>query len=191
MKTHEYKMEIKSLNEAGYFSGYASVFGELDNHKDVILHGAFSATLDTKSEAREIKLLWQHNAAEPVGVFDLIREDNYGLYVEGRLLLEVERAREAYALLRSGAVKGLSIGYKVREALLDAQTGIRLIKALDLYEISLVTFPANERALVAEVKSAEQAEQEEDFDDYDAHPSDLIHFSDSLDMAIFVASDNA
>ena len=128
-----------------------------------------------------MKLLWQHNAAEPVGVFDLIREDSYGLYVEGRLLLEVERAQEAYSLLRSGAVKGLSIGYKVRSASLDPETGIRLIKALDLYEISLVTFPANELALVSEVKSSD----ENDADDYDENPTDLIHFSDSLDMAIF------
>jgi len=190
MRTEEYKMEIKSLNEAGYFSGYASVFGELDNHKDVIMHGAFSDTLDTKNEALDVKLLWQHNAAEPVGVFDLIREDSYGLYVEGHLLLDVARAKEAYSLLRSGAVKGLSIGYKVRKASLDPETGIRLIKALDLFEISLVTFPANELALISEVKFDEKKGEanESEYDIYDAHAYDLVNFSDSLDMAIFVTT---
>jgi hypothetical protein len=86
-------------------------------------------------------------------------------------------------------VKGLSIGYKVREASLDIDTGIRLIKSLDLFEISLVTFPANELALISEVKNSANTHEteEESEEDYDAHPSDLINFSDSLDMAIFCA----
>lgn len=176
--------EIKSLDDAGYFSGYASVFGELDNHKDVVMHGAFSTTLEEKAEAHNVKLLWQHNAAEPVGIFDLIREDDYGLYVEGHLQLDVARAREAHSLMRSGAVKGLSIGYKVRDAALDAETGIRLIKSLDLFEISLVTFPANQRALIAEVKADEDDSDEAEELEYDINPSDMIMFSDSLDMAI-------
>lgn len=183
MRSDYQKFEIKSLNEAGYFSGYASVFSHVDNHKDVILQGAFSNTLEQKEAALEVKLLWQHNAAEPVGIFDLIREDGYGLYVEGHLQFEVQKAREAYALMKSGAVTGLSIGFKVRDAALDPETGVRLIKSLDLYEISLVTFPANELALISQVK-ADSINSAEDLE-LEAHPSDLINFSDTLDMAIF------
>lgn len=142
------------MDESGMFSGYASVFGELDNHNDVILPGAFEHTLLERHFGRNVKLLWQHEQKEPIGFFVKILEDEHGLYVEGKILLEVQKGREAYELLKSGAVGGLSIGYNVVDYSIDTETGIRLIKQVDLFEISLVTFPANEAAGVLEVKDA-------------------------------------
>ena len=169
----ELPIEIKSLGNTGVFTGYASVFGYVDNQLDMILPGAFANTLAEKNNGRDIKLLWQHDAAEPIGCFDTIREDDTGLYVEGRLLLEVQRGREAYNLLKSGVIKGLSIGYNVVSSDIDAQSGVRLIEMLDLYEISLVTFPANDLAKVAEVKAYTNYDQLE-----------LIKLSDAVDFAI-------
>lgn len=166
-------IEIKSLGNTGIFSGYASVFGFVDNHMDVIIPGAFKNSLAEKSTGRDIKLLWQHDAAEPIGRFDTIREDEMGLYVEGQLLLEVQRGREAYSLMKSGAISGLSIGYNVKDSSIEPSTGVRMISELDLFEISLVTFPANELAQVAEVKAMTGHEQME-----------MIKLSDALDGVI-------
>lgn len=150
-KQIDYQLSIEKLAENGVFAGYASVFNVTDNQKDMILSGAFARTL--KNRENEIKLLWQHKADEPIGVFTKIKEDKKGLYVEGKLLLDIARAREAYALLKSGAIDGLSIGYNVAESEIDSKTGIRIIRDLDLWEISLVTFPANSHAGVTLVKN--------------------------------------
>lgn len=143
-------MRVKSLSETGGFSGYASVFDVVDSDRDVVQRGAFRKSLMARGA---VKLLWQHQAEEPIGVFSVLREDEYGLYVEGRLLLEVQRGREAAALLKNGAMSGLSIGYRVQEYTIDEVTGYRLLHELELVEISLVTFPANERAVVHDVKA--------------------------------------
>ncbi len=145
--------EIKSLGQQGYFAGYASMFDYVDNQMDVVIHGAFERTLVENKSGQEIKLLWQHDVREPIGYFTSIKEDNHGLYVEGYLQQEVQKGREAYALLKSGAVRGLSIGYKVKDYSVDHKSGIRIINDLDLYEISLVTFPANEMAKITQVKA--------------------------------------
>lgn len=144
-------LTVKSLDEDGIFTGYASVFNIVDNQRDIMLQGAFRASLSGRQ--REIKLLWQHRQDEPIGVFRVLREDAYGLYVEGRLLLDVARAREAYALMKSGAIEGLSIGYAAKKYAFDPATGVRRISEVDLFEISLVTFPANGKATVQGVKS--------------------------------------
>lgn len=144
--------EIKSIGGQGYFAGYASMFDYIDNHMDVVIHGAFERTLAENKSSCDIKLLWQHDVKEPIGYFTSIKEDNHGLYVEGYLQQEVQKGREAYALLKSGAVKGLSIGYKVRDYTVDHKSGVRIINDLDLYEISLVTFPANDMAKITEIK---------------------------------------
>lgn len=144
-----FKFETKSQytegGEDGSFTGYGSVFGVLDNQNDIILKGAFERSLLEKGA--DIKLLWQHKTDEPIGVFDEIREDEYGLYVKGRLLLDVQRAREAYALMKVGALKGLSIGYSVNVADFEEIKSARLIVDVDLFEVSLVTFPANKDAV--------------------------------------------
>lgn len=143
---------MKAVDEAGVFSGYASVFDVVDNQNDRIRKGAFGRSL--RERGMDVRLLWQHKTDEPIGVFTDIKEDSHGLYVKGALLLEVQRAQEAYALLRSGAMNGMSIGYSVRRAEYDDVTGVRNILDVDLFEVSLVTFPANEAATVLSVKDA-------------------------------------
>jgi HK97 family phage prohead protease len=145
-----FPLALKSLNDDGLFAGYASVFDVIDSHKDIIVKGAFARSL--QKSGTDIKLLWQHKVDEPIGIITKIREDAKGLYVEGKLLLDVRRAEEAYALLKSGALEGMSIGYTVREYDIDDETGVRILTDIDLWEVSLVTFPANTEAGVTHVK---------------------------------------
>lgn len=135
----------------GVFEGYASVFGVVDQGMDVVERGAFAKTLGT----RKVKMLWQHDTSQPIGVWDEIRENERGLFVKGRLLPEVEKGREAMALLKAGAIDSMSIGYRTMEA--EAWTangrGVRKLTEIDLFEISLVTFPMLPDAKVTDVKS--------------------------------------
>ncbi len=166
-----FNLQVKSLDKIGKFAGYASVFDVMDNQNDIILRGAFAETL--KGRVAEIKMLWQHNQSEPIGVFDRIFEDVRGLYVEGRLLLDVARAKEAYSLLKEGVVSGLSIGYSPLKYRRHEKTGVRLLSAVELWEISLVTFPANEAAKITVVKQEITRPQ-------------LLELSQALDMAMGV-----
>lgn len=136
----------------GAFAGYASVFNVEDRGHDIVLRGAFRRTLASRG-ARGIKLLWQHDASEPIGVIDSLVEDAHGLFVRGRLLLDVARAREAHALMRSGALDGLSIGYRSLRSSVAPKTGARLLRDVELWEISLVTFPMQEAARIHAVKT--------------------------------------
>jgi HK97 family phage prohead protease len=146
-------LELKSLSADGRFAGYASVFGIIDSQRDVVHRGAFSQSL--KARSGPLQLLWQHLWNEPIGVIDRIFEDARGLYVEGRLLMEVARAREAFALLKSGALKGLSIGYTVKSFRRNPDSGVRELLEIELWEVSLVTMPANVQAQVTVVKCAD------------------------------------
>ncbi len=130
-------------------SGYASLFGAADQGGDIVRKGAYAASLATGSKAgRRIKMLWQHDPGQPIGVWDEVREDARGLWVKGRILDSVARGREAAALIAAGAIDGLSIGYRtVRAAKNDA--GQRMLTELDLWEVSLVTFPMLPTARVA------------------------------------------
>lgn len=121
--------------------GYASLFGEVDQGGDVVQQGAYAASLQhLAAKGRGVKLLWQHNPAEPIGIWDEVREDAQGLYVKGRLLTDVTRGREAAALIEAGAIDGLSIGYRtVRSHKNDS--GRRVLAEVELWEVSLVTFP--------------------------------------------------
>ena len=151
-KTYEFPLKLKSIEENGYFAGYASVFNVEDSHNDIILSGAFGSSLQKNRYGKDIKLLWQHKSEEPIGIFTKVVEDEHGLFVEGKLLLEVQRAQEAYALIKNGALKGLSIGFIVNQYDHD-ETGARVIYEADLWEISLVTFPANDHAQITAFKS--------------------------------------
>lgn len=137
----------------GEFEGYASVFGVADEMRDAVMPGAFRRSLRAKG-AGNIKLLYQHEAREPIGVWRDIYEDGVGLHVRGRLVEGVARAREVLALMRAGALDGLSIGYQVVRARRDAKTGLRLLVELDLWEISVVTFPLLRQARITRVKRA-------------------------------------
>lgn len=146
---------LKAAGESGLIEGYGAVFGNLDSYGDVILPAAFTASLKEWSDAgRSVPMLWQHNKAQPIGVWPDLVADDHGLKVSGQLILDVAQAREAHALVKGGAVTGLSIGYSPIKATRSADTGVRVLEQIRLYEISLVTFPANEAALVTGVKGS-------------------------------------
>lgn len=121
--------------------GYASLFGKVDQGGDIVQPGAYAASLAALGAAgRRVKMLWQHDPAQPIGIWDEVREDARGLYVKGRLLTDIGKGREAAALIAAGAIDGLSIGYRTRRAVKDDR-GRRLLSELELWEVSLVTFP--------------------------------------------------
>lgn len=152
MRDHlDIPFEIKAISDDGLFSGYGSVANVVDSYKEVVAPGAFAESL----QARKPSLLWQHRSGEPIGVYTTVKEDNVGLYVEGKLALKTARGAEAYELLKMGAISGLSIGFVSREDSYDKVSGIRTLKKVDLWEVSLVTFPANDAARVSTVKSIE------------------------------------
>jgi uncharacterized protein len=144
---------LAKVSVDGAFEGYASLFGVVDLGRDLVTPGAFRETLLTKP-MRAIKLLWQHDPTHPLGVWSDIREDGTGLKVRGQLDLSVAKAREVHALMRSGAVDGLSIGFRTERSRKDPTTGVRRLEKLDLWEISIVTFPMLPGARVAAVKTA-------------------------------------
>lgn len=144
-------MEFKTLTEAGVFSGYASLFGEVDLGKDRVERGAFLRSLARRG-ASGVRMLFQHDPAEPIGTWRVIREDGRGLYVEGALSEGVARAREVHQLMKARALDGLSIGFQTVRAKSEPKTGIRHILEADLWEISVVTFPMLPGARIGEVK---------------------------------------
>ena len=130
-----------TVTDGAVIEGYASLFGKSDQGGDVVQPGAYAASLKAMASAeRRVKMLWQHDPSQPIGVWDEVREDERGLFVKGRILTEVEKGREAAALIGAGAIDGLSIGYRTKRAEKDAR-GQRLLHDLELWEVSLVTFP--------------------------------------------------
>jgi HK97 family phage prohead protease len=125
------------LSDGCRIEGYASLFGTTDQGGDIVEPGAYSRSLGTD---RRVKMLWQHDPREPIGIWDAVQEDTKGLYVKGRLLDSVMRAREAAALIEAGAIDGLSIGYRTVRAQKNDK-GQRLLSEVELWEVSLVTFP--------------------------------------------------
>lgn len=138
-----------SVTEGQLVQGYASLFGKRDQGGDVVQRGAYAASLAALgASGRRVKMLWQHDPSQPIGVWDEVREDATGLWVKGRILTEVARGREAVALLGAGAIDGLSIGYRTLRADRSAK-GQRTLTELELWEVSLVTFPMLPDARVA------------------------------------------
>jgi HK97 family phage prohead protease len=163
LETKRAPAALSQVDRAGVFEGYASLFGAVDLGGDRVMPGAFAQTLRERG-AGGVKMLWQHDSHAPLGVWLSIEEDARGLKVRGRLNLAVARAREAHALMREGAVDGLSIGYRTRRATKDARAGVRRLHAVDLYEISVVTFPMQPEARVANVKQDLRARWRRDAD---------------------------
>ncbi|MCV2868529.1 HK97 family phage prohead protease [Defluviimonas sp. WL0002] len=155
--TMDYGLETKfcrlggdvALTDGCRIEGYASLFGVADQGGDIVQIGAYRRSLvRLKEEGRAVKMLWQHDPAQPIGVWDEITEDARGLKVKGRILTEVQKGREAAALLAAGAIDGLSIGYRAITVERDAK-GQRLLREVELWEVSLVTFPMLPEARVA------------------------------------------
>jgi len=165
-ETLDVQAELKAYSddedeEKGVFSGYGSIFGNKDLGNDVMMQGAFSKSIASKGP-KGVKLLYQHDTKEPIGVFDEIIEDKKGLRVKGRLAMGTQKGREVYELMKMGAIDGLSIGYRVspKGAMYDERGKKRMLKEVDLMEISAVTFPMNTRARVQAVKGEQRTVRE-------------------------------
>ncbi|EJN01402.1 phage prohead protease, HK97 family [Phyllobacterium sp. YR531] len=148
-------LTIENVTADGSFTGYASLFDEVDLGKDAIKAGAFLKSVRERGPGG-IRMLWQHDPNQPIGVWTEVREDKRGLYVEGKLAKGVAKAQEVLELMRSGAIDGLSIGFKTVRAKADG-AGVRHIHEADLWEISVVTFPMLPSARVGQVKSQPRA----------------------------------
>ena len=159
MKTKHFDVgfEIKAVTADGTVEGYGSVFGVRDNYDDLIAKGAFVQSLKGHKAAGTMPaMLWQHDADKPIGIWTEMVEDEKGLRIKGQLAMETVKGKEAHALLKMGALNGLSIGFMSKEWSYDRETEVRTLTAIDLWEVSLVTFPANEKARVTNVKSADE-----------------------------------
>ncbi|HEX4296588.1 MAG TPA: HK97 family phage prohead protease [Devosia sp.] len=141
-------MEPMVIDDEGRFSGYASVFGKPDEGGDIVMPGAFRRSLGLRGRSR-IKMLFQHDPKEPVGVWERIAEDDFGLFVEGRLVPEVPRAEALRRLIARRAVDGLSIGFRTVKATREPGTGHRQLWEIDLWEVSIVTFPMMDLARIS------------------------------------------
>ena len=161
------ELRFASGGAEGEIAGYGSVFGNQDLQDSIIQAGAFAESL-SKHRATGTKpaMLWQHQPAEPIGVWERVEEDARGLKLSGRLNLDTARGREAYALVKQGALDGLSMGGNVTEQEHDRSTGIRRISKIDLWEISLVTFPANPLARLKGKWAAPRFEKRSDLEEF-------------------------
>lgn len=165
--TKDFAFDVKAVTDEGVIEGYASTFGNVDSAGDVIAPGAFTRTLAAwRAKGRPVPVLWQHDAYDPIGVTTSIEEDDKGLRVTAKLVTEVARARDAHALAKAGALGGLSIGFSVPAIASDGQPAIvwdeeqraAVFREVRLWEYSLVTFPANEEAVLTSVKSVVPAD---------------------------------
>lgn len=154
---HVVEIKADALDESsGAIEGYGALFGERDKGGDIILPGAFAATIAAhKAAGGAPAFLYQHDPGRPIGVWDSLEEDDRGLRVTGRLILDAPDGKTACALLKAGAVKGLSIGYRTVKADREPKSSVRFLQEVELWEVSLVTFPMQARAGVDAVKFSE------------------------------------
>lgn len=154
----ERPFEVKSVKADGTIEGYASVFGEIDSYRDVVVPGAFTKSLQQRYRdkgRKGVPMLDQHDSRLPVGLWPIesVQEDSHGLHVVGQLNMRVQKAVENHALAEQGALSGLSIGYTTELDEWDDAGQIRILREVDLWEISMVTFPAGDSARISSVKS--------------------------------------
>jgi len=146
-----FEIKADEITDSGIFTGYASTFGgKPDSYGDVIAPGAFTKTL---TSGKNVKMLWQHKYDEPIGVWKSIVENKTGLKVTGQLAMKTQKGKEAFELMKIGALDAMSIGYFTVDYEINNDTNIRTLKEIDLVEISPVTFPANTSATITQVKS--------------------------------------
>lgn len=177
MKTKDFALQVKDLSEDGTFTGYGSVNGNVDSYGERVMPGAFAGSLAKhKRDGTNVLMLWQHNPNEPIGIWEDLAEDAKGLWGKGRLIMEVQKAREVHALMKANAIGGLSIGYREIKATPDGN--VRNLEELDLREISPVSFPANRRARIEAVKSERMEEFARRLRDGDPMP--IKEFEDIL-----------
>lgn len=155
MNKKDLSFEIKAVSDDGLFSGYASVFDNVDSYGDIVRKGAFVESIgEWEAKGKMPPILWNHDPSDPIGVYTKMQEDDKGLYVEGKLLIDdVPRARQTHALMKAGVIDGLSIGYRVKEYLYNVDEEVTDLIKLSLREVSIVTFPANPETRIEAVKS--------------------------------------
>ena len=153
---HEGTRPLAVAPGTGVFEGYGSLFNRVDSAGDMVLPGAFAASLKAKG-AGGIRMLFQHDPKEVIGYWVELREDEKGLFVRGRINPQVQRGRELIALIESRAIDGLSIGFRTVFASRDRATGARRLHRIDLWEVSLVTFPMLEGARLSGIKARAHA----------------------------------
>lgn len=147
--------------ETGEVAGYASVFDVRDAQKSAVLPGAFQKSLAAwRDRGRSPPMLWAHDPEQPIGVWTSLAEDRRGLKVTGTINLDVEQGRETWALVKQRAVTGLSIGFTVVEEGYDKANDLRLLKEVDLWEISVVVFPANPETHLEPVRFSDRSAYE-------------------------------
>jgi hypothetical protein len=159
MKHKDVKIEIKSVDGEGEgsFTGYAAVFHNVDLGGDIIAPGAFTKTI---AEKQDHPVLWAHNPSEVIGINKKYVEDHHGLFVEGQLILDVQRAKEVHALMKAGAVKGMSIGYDTKVDEYNRDTKVTTLKEVKLWEYSFTPFPMNPEAQLVGVKHLKDFEDD-------------------------------
>jgi uncharacterized protein len=149
---YQENLSIKNISSSdSIIHGYASVFDVVDGHNDIVLKGAFADTIKNFESGRIIPILWQHQEDKPIGLIERVEEDEYGLYVSARILNDVWYGKEAMSLIKSQVICGFSIGYNVLSHKLDYETDTRFIYKIDLWEISIVTFPANKSTIITAI----------------------------------------
>lgn len=146
------RTDLKSVDCAGHFEGYASLFNRQDLGRDVVLPGAFRETLRNRGSTG-VRMLFQHDPNQPIGIWEKIYEDARGLFVRGRIMTDIAKGREVLSLMRAGALDGLSIGFRTEQGGRNKRTGVRRLAKVDLWEISVVTFPMLPGARISSVKS--------------------------------------
>tara|TARA_R100001443_G_scaffold487_3_gene1986 strand:+ start:3022 stop:3930 length:909 start_codon:yes stop_codon:yes gene_type:complete len=157
-----FECEVKATSEQeGTFEGYASTFNNIDKGNDIVVSGAFRKSL-RRRPYQKVKLLYQHRTDEPIGVFESMKEDENGLFVKGRLAMGTQKGRESYELLKMGALDAMSIGFKADPKMqsYDERRRRRYLKEIDLMEVSLVTFPMNDKAIIHQVKGTDRTIRE-------------------------------
>ncbi|MDB1135485.1 HK97 family phage prohead protease [Candidatus Anaplasma sp. TIGMIC] len=152
------------VSDKGIFWGYASVFNRVDQQKDIIAPGSFAESL----KRRKVALLWQHNTKDPIGKILSLTENSFGLLMTAQLNLDLLKGREVYSMIKKGIINSLSIGYRVVTSRRDKRSRIRIITKIDLWEVSLVTFPANDRATISNIKGGQPSEP--DMKNFDLAP---------------------
>ena len=145
--------EVKAEGDAGQITGYASVFNNVDLGRDIVRPGAFTSSIAAlKGAGRALPMLYQHDSSEPIGIWSDFTEDSRGLKCTGEIVMDTQRGREAHALMKRGAITGLSIGYGVKKETWDSDNRLRYLDELELREVSPVTFPMNIEARLTDVK---------------------------------------
>ena len=154
MEHKQVDFQVSDVSDEGTITGYGSVFGALDAGNDIVLPGAFKKSLAARG-GKPIPMLWNHIDSFPIGKWTEVSEDERGLKLTGKFTMASTKAQEIHALAKDQVISGLSIGYKTKNAEVDESTGIRRLKELDLWEVSVVTFPMLDIAQINTVKSDE------------------------------------